>query len=36
MNRPKILIFTTGFGDGHNSAARNVRDAFDATGTYDT
>jgi len=29
MNR-KILIFTTGFGDGHNSAARNLRDAFDA------
>jgi len=24
----KILIFTTGFGDGHNTAARNVRDAF--------
>ena len=24
----KILIFTTGFGDGHNSAARNLRDAF--------
>ena len=23
-----ILIFTTGFGDGHNSAARNLRDAF--------
>jgi processive 1,2-diacylglycerol beta-glucosyltransferase len=24
----KIIIFTTGFGDGHNSAARNIRDAF--------
>jgi processive 1,2-diacylglycerol beta-glucosyltransferase len=29
MNR-KILIFTTGFGDGHNSAARNLCDAFAA------
>ncbi len=28
MNTQKVLIFTTGFGDGHNSAARNVRDAF--------
>jgi processive 1,2-diacylglycerol beta-glucosyltransferase len=36
MSRQKILIFTTGFGDGHNSAARNVRDAFDAIGGYDT
>jgi processive 1,2-diacylglycerol beta-glucosyltransferase len=24
----KILIFTTGFGDGHNSAARNLQDVF--------
>jgi processive 1,2-diacylglycerol beta-glucosyltransferase len=30
MSARKILIFTTGFGDGHNSAARNLRDAFDA------
>lgn len=28
MSSRKILIFTTGFGDGHNSAARNMRDAF--------
>jgi processive 1,2-diacylglycerol beta-glucosyltransferase len=28
MSERKILIFTTGFGDGHNSAARNLRDAF--------
>jgi processive 1,2-diacylglycerol beta-glucosyltransferase len=28
MNRRKVLIFTTGFGDGHNSAAANLRDAF--------
>lgn len=28
MSSRSILIFTTGFGDGHNSAARNVRDAF--------
>ncbi len=28
MSDKKILIFTTGFGDGHNSAARNLRDAF--------
>jgi processive 1,2-diacylglycerol beta-glucosyltransferase len=28
MNSKKILIFTTGFGDGHNSAARNLQDAF--------
>lgn len=28
MADKKILIFTTGFGDGHNSAARNLRDAF--------
>ena len=31
----KILIFTTGFGDGHNSAARNVRDAFAELGGFD-
>ncbi len=30
MTPEKILIFTTGFGDGHNSAARNLRDAFAA------
>ncbi|MBV9300036.1 MAG: diacylglycerol kinase, partial [Verrucomicrobia bacterium] len=23
----KILIFTAGFGEGHNTAARNIRDA---------
>ena len=28
MTERKILVFTTGFGDGHNSAARNLRDAF--------
>lgn len=28
MRRRKILVFTTGFGDGHNSAARNIRDVF--------
>ena len=28
MDTKKILIFTTGFGDGHNTAARNMRDAF--------
>jgi len=35
MSRKKILIFTTGFGDGHNSAARNVRDAFAQLGGFD-
>src|ERR1700732_523971 len=25
----KILIFTAGFGEGHNTAARNIRDALD-------
>jgi processive 1,2-diacylglycerol beta-glucosyltransferase len=30
MAARKVLIFTTGFGDGHNSAARNLRDAFEA------
>src|ERR1700692_4498794 len=25
----KILIFTAGFGEGHNTAARNVRDALE-------
>lgn len=25
----KILIFTAGFGEGHNSAARNIRDALE-------
>jgi len=27
-NFPRILILTAGFGDGHNSAARNLADAF--------
>lgn len=27
----KILILTAGFGDGHNAAARNVRDALEQT-----
>ena len=36
MSGQKILILTTGFGDGHNSAARNVRDAFDIMGGYET
>lgn len=35
MDAKKILIFTTGFGDGHNSAARNVRDAFVSAGGFD-
>lgn len=35
MGGKKILIFTTGFGDGHNSAARNVRDAFAGAGGFD-
>lgn len=35
MTGRKILIFTTGFGDGHNSAARNLRDAFLGLGGYD-
>lgn len=34
MADKKILIFTTGFGDGHNSAARNIRDAFAAMPGY--
>ena len=25
----KILIFTAGFGEGHNTAARNIRDALE-------
>jgi processive 1,2-diacylglycerol beta-glucosyltransferase len=25
----KILILTAGFGDGHNAAARNLREAID-------
>ena len=25
----KILILTTAFGDGHNTAARNIRDALE-------
>jgi processive 1,2-diacylglycerol beta-glucosyltransferase len=28
----KILIFTAGFGEGHNTAARNVRDALEHIG----
>ncbi|MEX1045643.1 MAG: hypothetical protein WEC73_05900 [Chthoniobacterales bacterium] len=35
MSARKILIFTTGFGDGHNSAARNLRDAFLAMPGFD-
>jgi processive 1,2-diacylglycerol beta-glucosyltransferase len=35
MSARKVLIFTTGFGDGHNSAARNVRDAFEHLGGFD-
>jgi processive 1,2-diacylglycerol beta-glucosyltransferase len=35
MEKKKILIFTTGFGDGHNSAARNLRDAFAAMPGYE-
>jgi processive 1,2-diacylglycerol beta-glucosyltransferase len=31
----KILIFTTGFGDGHNTAARSLRDAFAAIPGFD-
>lgn len=34
MSARKILIFTTGFGDGHNSAARNIRDAFNSMGGF--
>ena len=36
MEKRKILIFTTGFGDGHNSAARNLRDAFAQLPGYET
>lgn len=35
MANRKILIFTTGFGDGHNSAARNVSDAFQQMPGFD-
>jgi processive 1,2-diacylglycerol beta-glucosyltransferase len=28
----KILIFTAGFGEGHNTAARNIRDALELVG----
>lgn len=35
MSGRKILIFTTGFGDGHNSAARNIRDAFGHLGGFE-
>ncbi len=31
-NRPRILILTAAFGDGHNSAARNLALALDAAG----
>src|ERR1700720_2794320 len=29
----KILIFTAGFGEGHNTAARNIRDALELVGS---
>ena len=29
--RPRILIATAGFGDGHNSAARNLAKALEKT-----
>jgi processive 1,2-diacylglycerol beta-glucosyltransferase len=32
----KILIFTTGFGDGHNTAARSLRDAFAGLAGFDS
>lgn len=35
MGDKKVLIFTTGFGDGHNSAARNLQDAFGRFGGFD-
>ncbi|MBU3664617.1 MAG: hypothetical protein FGM15_01885 [Chthoniobacterales bacterium] len=35
MADKKILIFTTGFGDGHNSAARNLKDAFSQMPGFD-
>ena len=35
MQKHKILIFTTGFGDGHNSAARNLSDAFSHMSGFD-
>jgi UDP-N-acetylglucosamine:LPS N-acetylglucosamine transferase len=28
----KVLIFTAGFGEGHNTAARNIRDALELVG----
>lgn len=31
----RILIFTAGFGEGHNTAARNVRDAIELVGDED-
>lgn len=31
----KILIFTAGFGEGHNSAARNIRDGLELVGGSD-
>lgn len=31
----KILIFTAGFGEGHNSAARNIRDGLEFVGGSD-
>lgn len=35
MKPVKILILTTGFGDGHNSAARSLCDAFASMPGYD-
>jgi processive 1,2-diacylglycerol beta-glucosyltransferase len=32
LARPRILILTAAFGDGHNSAARNLALALDAAG----
>ena len=31
----KILVFTAGFGEGHNTAARNIRDAIEHVGGAD-
>ncbi len=28
----KVLVLTAGFGEGHNTAARSVREALEATG----
>ena len=32
LARPRILILTAAFGDGHNSAARNLALTLDAAG----